>query len=250
MGHFERCYDFRVQVLRTDGGGEYANIDLFCERTGIVRKRTEADHPASNGKAERMHRTFLNMARCMIFNCRLPMHFWGDAVQYAAHVLNRSPCKANPKRSSPIEMLEGRPPNLIHVVTFGSPCMVYRKPEKNSLKNRSQRGLILGVSEEVNDFRVYLIDDKKVANTQHVKYIQTLSRAQNLTCCSLPVQAEMTVPSMLKVTPGMPPVLPIAVRRVERYYLQHLQNEQYPKTRQEKAIPTRAGYYFVVYSST
>ena len=123
----------------------------------------------------------MNMARCMIFNCRLPMHFWGDAVIYAAYVLNRSPCKANPKRSSPIELLQGKPPNLTNIVTFGSPCMVYRKPGKNSLKKRSQRGLILGISEEVKGFRVYLMDDKKVVTTAHVKYIQTLSRAQNLT---------------------------------------------------------------------
>ncbi len=166
VGDFERRFDSRVQVLRTDGGSEYANIDLFCERNGIARQRTEADNPASNGKAERMHRTILNMARCMIFNCRLPMHFWGDAVKYTAYVLNRSPCKSNPKRMSPLEMLEGKPQNLTHVVTFGSPCMVYGSPGKNSLKKRSQRGIILGVSEEVKGFRVYLMEDKKVVNTQ------------------------------------------------------------------------------------
>jgi hypothetical protein len=108
------------------------------------------------------------------------MHFWGDAVKYAAYVSNRSPCKSNPKRMSPLEMLERKPPNLTHVVTFGSPCMVYRSPGKNSLKKRSQCGIILGVSEEVKGFRVHLMDDKKVVNTQHVKYIETLSRIQNL----------------------------------------------------------------------
>ena len=56
--------------------------------------------------------------------------------------------------------------------------MVYRSPGKNSLKKRSQRGIILGVSEEVKGFRVYVMDDKKVVTTQHVKYIETLSRAQ------------------------------------------------------------------------
>jgi hypothetical protein len=118
MGHFDRQFDCRVRVLRTDGGGEYVNIDLFCERTGIARQRTEADNPASNGKAERMHHTVLTMARCMIFNCQLPMQFWGDAVKYAAYVLNRSPCKANPKRCSPMEMLEDKPPNLTQIVNF------------------------------------------------------------------------------------------------------------------------------------
>jgi hypothetical protein len=59
--------------------------------------------------------------------------------------------------------------------------MVYRKPGKNSLQKRSQCGLILGISEEVKGFWVYLMDDKKVVTTAHVKCIQTLSRAQNLT---------------------------------------------------------------------
>jgi hypothetical protein len=36
VGHFERRFDCRVRVLRTDGGGEYADIDLFCELTGIA----------------------------------------------------------------------------------------------------------------------------------------------------------------------------------------------------------------------
>ncbi len=180
VGHFERQFDCHIRVLRTDGGGENANIDLFCERTGIARQRTKTDNPASNGKAERMHRKVLNMAHCMIFNCRLHMHFWGDAVKCAAYVLNRSPCKANPRRSSPIEMLKGKPPNLTHIVTFGSSCIDYRKSGKNSLKKRSQRGLILGISEEVKGCRVYLMDHKKVVTTQHVKCIQTLSHAQNL----------------------------------------------------------------------
>jgi hypothetical protein len=61
---------------------------------------------------------------------------------------------------SPLEMLEGKPPNSTHVITFGSPCMVYRSHGKNSLKKRSQRGIILGVSEELKGFRVYLMDDK------------------------------------------------------------------------------------------
>ena len=189
VGHFERRFDCKIQVLRTDGGGEYVNVDLFCEKTGIARQRTEADNPASNGKAERMHRTVLNMARCMIFNCKLPMHFWGDAVKYAAYVLNRSPCKSNPRRMSPLEMLEGKPPSLTNVVIFGSPCMVYRSPGKNSLKKRSQRALVLGVSEEVKGYRVYLMVDKKVITTQHVKHIDTLSSAQNFSLLSTDADA-------------------------------------------------------------
>lgn len=36
---------------------------------------------ARNGKAERMHRTFTNMAWCMIFTSGFPLSFLGDVVQ-------------------------------------------------------------------------------------------------------------------------------------------------------------------------
>ncbi|KAE9304102.1 hypothetical protein PR003_g21832 [Phytophthora rubi] len=78
---FEKQFNCRIHVLRTDSGGEYQNVDLFCKKTGVARQRSEARHQSSNGKAERMPRTIMNMARCMIFACGLPLNFWGDAVQ-------------------------------------------------------------------------------------------------------------------------------------------------------------------------
>jgi hypothetical protein len=180
LAFFERRYDCKIQVLRTDGGGEYANVDLFCQQTGVQRQTTEANSPASNGKAERMNRTVFNMARCMIFNSGLPMRFWGDAVKYAAYVLNRSPSRSNPRHQSPIQMLEGHAPNLTDIVIFGSPCMVYRD-QPRTFKPRAVRGLILGRSEETKGYVVYLTADQKVTTTQHVKDIETLSPEQNAT---------------------------------------------------------------------
>uniref|UniRef100_A0AAV1TVR6 Integrase catalytic domain-containing protein n=1 Tax=Peronospora matthiolae TaxID=2874970 RepID=A0AAV1TVR6_9STRA len=51
--HFEKLFGFKVHLLRTDGGGEYANADLFCNRTGVARQVSGARNQASNGKAER-----------------------------------------------------------------------------------------------------------------------------------------------------------------------------------------------------
>jgi hypothetical protein len=56
-------------------------------KTGVARQVTEPNSPGSNGKAERMHRTVLDMARSMIFNSGLRIRFWGDAVKYTAYVL-------------------------------------------------------------------------------------------------------------------------------------------------------------------
>jgi hypothetical protein len=185
LAFFERRYDCRIQVLRTDGGGEYANVDLFCQQTGVARQTTEANSPASNGKAERMNRTIFNMARCMILNSGLPTSFWGDAVKYAAYVLNRSPTRSNPKHQSPIQMLDGHAPSLKDIVIFGSPCMVYR-PSNKTFNPRATRAIILGRSEETKGFVVYLIKEKKVTTTQHVRNIETLSKTQNLSLLANP----------------------------------------------------------------
>ena len=86
-----------------------------------------------------MHRTVLNMARSMIFASRLPLSFWGDAVEYASYILNRSPTSANEERASPMEILTKRAPDLRDIVVFGSVCSVYRDPRKNSGKKVSCR---------------------------------------------------------------------------------------------------------------
>lgn len=75
--YFEKRFDCRIHVLRTDSGGDYANVDLFCIKSGVARQRNEARNQASNGKAERMHRTIINTARWMIFASALPLRFLG-----------------------------------------------------------------------------------------------------------------------------------------------------------------------------
>ena len=77
---FEKRFNCRIHMLRTDGGAEYANVDLFCKKTGVTRQVSEAGNQASNGKAEGMHRTVLNLAWSMMFACGLPLHFWGACV--------------------------------------------------------------------------------------------------------------------------------------------------------------------------
>ena len=102
MVFFEILFNVRVHMLRTDGGVEYRNLDLFCQQTGIGRQITERNTSASNRKAEIIHRTVMNTVRCMLFGCGLPLGFWGYAAEYVAYVLNRMPTRANLGRKSPM----------------------------------------------------------------------------------------------------------------------------------------------------
>ena len=67
-----------------------------------------------------MHRTVLNMVRCMVFASGLPLQFWDYVVQSATYVLNRNPSSANPKRMSPLEMLTGEIPSISDIVVLAA----------------------------------------------------------------------------------------------------------------------------------
>ncbi|POM57760.1 Mitochondrial Carrier (MC) Family, partial [Phytophthora palmivora] len=172
---FEKLFGCKVRVLRTDGGAQYNNVDGFCKRSGVARQKSEARNQAANGKAERMHRTVMNIVRCMLFASELPLTFWGDAAEYAVYILNRSPTRANEGRMSPLEMISGRAPSLQEVVVFGSACAVFVDTSKKNLQKRSQRGVVIGKSDETKGYRVYLPESNKVVVTRHVKDIETLN---------------------------------------------------------------------------
>lgn len=124
----------------------------FGRKTGVAQKTTEAGNQAGNCKAERMHRTVVNMVRCMIFSSDLPLSFWGDAAKYAAYVLNRMPNHSNTERASPVEMLSEKRPSLVDIVAFGSKCDVFPDRKNDSLKRRSENVIILGKNDKRKAF--------------------------------------------------------------------------------------------------
>ncbi|DBA01540.1 TPA: hypothetical protein N0F65_011511 [Lagenidium giganteum] len=160
---------------------QFAHFLVWFEKRfqGVARQISEARNQATNGKAERMHRTIMNMVRCMLFGCGLPLKFWGDAAEYAAFVLNRMPTRANPKRASPIQVLTGKPPHFDDVVVFGSPCTVYDDPGKSALQRRAVPGIIIGKNDQTKGFRVYLPKQQMVKTTRHVSNVETLNESAN-----------------------------------------------------------------------
>ena len=44
LAAFERQSNCRINVLRTDGGGGYKTLDVFCKATGVLRQVSEANN--------------------------------------------------------------------------------------------------------------------------------------------------------------------------------------------------------------
>jgi transposase InsO family protein len=60
-------------VLRTDNEGEFCRNEFeeFCKKCGITRQKTTPYTPQQNGVAERMNRTLMEKARCMLSGVEL-----------------------------------------------------------------------------------------------------------------------------------------------------------------------------------
>jgi transposase InsO family protein len=67
----------KIKRLRTDNGLEFSNhrFDEFCKGEGFFWHKTVVNTPQQNGVAERMNRTLLERARCMLFNVGLGKGF-------------------------------------------------------------------------------------------------------------------------------------------------------------------------------
>ena len=89
----ERQTEKKVKILCTDNGMEFCSKQFgnYCKSEGIVKHHTVPYTPQQNGVAERMNRTIISRARCMLSNAGLHRRFWAEAASTACYLINRSP---------------------------------------------------------------------------------------------------------------------------------------------------------------
>ncbi|KAI5321564.1 hypothetical protein L3X38_030635 [Prunus dulcis] len=89
----ETQFHTRIQVLRSDNGGEFLNHDLnqFLQDHDIIHQCSSPYTPQQNGVAERKNRHLLEVVRAYLFGANMPRSFWGEAVLSAAYLINRIP---------------------------------------------------------------------------------------------------------------------------------------------------------------
>lgn len=159
--------------FRTDEGGEYLGetlktVSTFLEEHGITHEQTSPYSSSSNGIAERINRTLMDMVRTMMITSKLPAPFWGEAVHTAAKVRNRLPTSSLRGNISPHEAWFGKAPSLEHLRVFGCLAFYSIKHPKTKVQSRGRRCCFLGY-EGTTQFRVYDPATNKVVS--HVRTI-------------------------------------------------------------------------------
>ncbi|KAJ1519204.1 hypothetical protein ONE63_011190 [Megalurothrips usitatus] len=162
----------KVYKIRCDNGGEYISTDLksWCKRKGIVLDYTVPRCPQLNGKAEKMNRSLLDIVRAMLFQSGMNNNMWGEAVQTAAYLKNRSPTTAVPKL--PAQMWTGKTVNLSNIQTFGTIVFSKNNSQLKKLQSRSKQAILVGYTS--NSYKLWDPQEKEIFVSRDVVFTDLL----------------------------------------------------------------------------
>lgn len=188
----ENELNHRILKLRTDNGTEYCNTNFekYLSNHGIIHQTSTPYTPQQNGMAERMNRTLVERARCMLFYANLEKRYWAEALATAAYVVNRSPTKSL-QGKTPYEMWKGKKPNLSHMRIFGSVAMVYVPKEKRQKwDKKSVRMIFVGYCENTKGYRLMDPVSHRLVKSRDVSFMENYN--ENI---SVPIDCESHVPA-------------------------------------------------------
>ncbi|KAK6131211.1 hypothetical protein DH2020_035041 [Rehmannia glutinosa] len=99
----------------------------------------------------------------------LATSFWGYAIQTAIYLLNMVPSKSVPK--TPLELWNGRKPNLRHIRIWGCPAHVL-KGKMEKMESRSEVCIFIGYPKGTRGYYFYSPQDKKVFVSTNATFLE------------------------------------------------------------------------------
>jgi hypothetical protein len=142
----------------------------FCNENGIYKQLTVPYTPQQNGVAERKNRTIMNMVRSMLLEKRIPKSFWLEVLNWAVHMLNRSPTLAV-KNRTPAEAWNDIKPSVAHFRVFGCISHVHVPGHiRVKLDAKSLKCVFLGVSENSKAYRLFYPISHKIIISRDVVF--------------------------------------------------------------------------------
>lgn len=172
----ERQTGLKIKCLRSDNGGEYVNFRFsgFLNKEGIIHQTTVPYSAQQNGVSERLNRTLIEKARCMLQESGLSKRYWGEAVNTAIYLKNRSPTTALDGQI-PEHLWSGSKVDLSHLKVFG--CIAYSlepKHKRGKLDAKSKRYIFVGYSETCKGYRLSdPMNPRKIVLSRNVAFLES-----------------------------------------------------------------------------
>ena len=171
----------RVVKIKADGDGIFRKEEFqaFLDARHILFTPSTPYVSHHNGKAERAIGVIKRMARTMLVQSGLPRSYWGEAVLYATHILNRLPRKGVPPpfncalsawRGSDID----NPLKPLHPFGCETWALDHKvRPSNVSIPLAEQTGvpcIFLGLQSDKGSYRVISLVHDRLLHTIHVKF--------------------------------------------------------------------------------
>lgn len=159
----------KIKTFRSDQGTEFNNkqFNSYYKKHGILHQQTNRYTPQQNGMSERMNRTVVEKARCLLYDAKLNKSFWAEAVATAIYLRNRS--AASGLEKTPYEMWYNRKPDVSSIRIFGSKAMtMIPKEKRQKWDKKSKRMILIGFSDNIKGYRLYDPEEKKIIISRDV----------------------------------------------------------------------------------
>ena len=120
-------------MIRSDNGTKYTSnkFSKFCEDARIEQQLTIPYTPQQNSVNERKNRTIMEMAKCLLFEKKLPKKFWAKTVNTSVYLLSRLSMRSV-KEKTPFKAWFNIKPVIKYVKVFGSVFYVHIFDAKRS----------------------------------------------------------------------------------------------------------------------
>ncbi|CAA0839906.1 cysteine-rich RLK (RECEPTOR-like protein kinase) 8 [Striga hermonthica] len=167
-------FGVKVNQIRTDNGGEFVNkeMEMLLKDNGIIHQRTCPYTPQQNGVVERKHRSILEVARSLAFQCKLQRNLWPYSLLVAVQIINTLPSEKL-KWKSPYELLHGSEPAYGMFKVFGCLCYASRLgPNRKKFNERAMPCVFLGYISGTKGYRLYSLESKEVFVSRDVIFYE------------------------------------------------------------------------------
>lgn len=172
-------FSFKLQILRSDNGGEYVNSTLksYFSTHGLLHETSCPDTPQQNGVAERKNRHILETARAFLIGAHAPRRFWADAIVTAVYLLNRMPSKVLDFQT-PLQTLSTQSllPSVLMLPprTFGCVAFVHLlKTQRIKLDPCALRCVFLGYATHQKGYRCYYPPTQRTYVIMDVTFLES-----------------------------------------------------------------------------
>ena len=165
-----------VKVMRSDNALEFCDHQFtqFFLETGIIHQTSCSHKPQQNSRVERKHCHILDMARALKFHAHLPVHFWGDCVQAAVHLINRLPTPVL-KNVSPYQVLFKESVDYSNLKVFGCLAFAHNSAfSKDKFTAKVVPCLFLGYPSNKKGYKLLDLTTNQPFVSRDVKFHETI----------------------------------------------------------------------------